>query len=125
MIPVHPCEQETAYESTTKRPRSLHDDHRGLTLILTVSDLAEKAHGDHLPERNGRGTAEVVINSGLPAGILILLSAVSGSASRTNRCKTKPGSITLRNPSRCTTGNTYSAKQWPMRSQPAMTTEYH
>jgi hypothetical protein len=96
-----------------------------LTLILTVSALAEKAHGDHLPERNGRGTAEAVITSGLPAGILILLSAVSGSVSRTNRCKTRTGSITLRSPSRCTTGDTLFALQWPMRSQPAMTTVYH
>lgn len=29
MIPVHPCERETSYESTTKRPRGLHDHHRG------------------------------------------------------------------------------------------------
>jgi len=28
MILVHPCEQETAYESTTKRPRGLHDHHQ-------------------------------------------------------------------------------------------------
>ncbi len=95
-----------------------------LTLILTVSALAEKAHGDHLPERNGRGTPEVVITSGLPAGILILLSAVSGSVSRTNRCITKPGSAALSNPPRCTIRNTCFAMQWPMRSQPAMTTVY-
>lgn len=96
-----------------------------LTLILTVSALAEMAHGDHLPERNGRGTAEAVITAGIPAGILILLSAVPGSVTHTNRCKTKTGSVTLRKPTRCTTGDTFSAMQWPMRSQPAMTTEYH
>ena len=123
MIPVHPCEQETAYESITKRPRSLHDDHRGLTLILTVSDLAEKAHGDHLPERNGRGTAEVIIASGVPAGILILLSSVFGSVSRMNRYKTNTG-ITLCIPSRCTTGDISFAMQWPMRWQFPMSAIY-
>ncbi len=56
-----------------------------LTLILTVSALTEKAHEDHLPERNGRGTAEGIIATGIPAWILILLSAVSGSVSNRNR----------------------------------------
>jgi len=95
-----------------------------LTLILTVSALAEKAHGDHLPERNGRGTAEVIIASGVPAGILILLSSVFGSVSHTNRRKTDTDSITLCRPSRCTTGDTYVALQWPMRWQFPVTAIY-
>ncbi len=56
-----------------------------LTLILTASALAEKDHEGHLPERNGRGTAESVIFSGLPAWILILFSAISGFFSTVNR----------------------------------------
>jgi len=98
---------------------------RVLTLILTVSALAEKAHGDHLPERNGRGTAEALISSGLPAGILIILSAVSGSVSRTNRCKKHTGSAMLHMPARCSSLYTYPAIPWPMRSQSSMTSVYH
>jgi hypothetical protein len=96
-----------------------------LTLILIVSALAEKAQGDHLPERNGRGMTEALITSGLPAGILILLSAVSGSVSSKNRHKTNTDSTTRRISPRCTTGNTDFAMQWPMRSQFLVATPYH
>ncbi len=93
-------------------------------LTLTVSALAEKAHGDHLPERNGRGTAGVIITSGLPAGILLLLSAVSGSRSHEPTQNqywqhTAAQLLPLYN------RDTYFAVQWPMRLQSAMTSVYH
>ena len=50
-----------------------------LTLILAVSALAEKAHEGHLPERNDRGTAEAIVSSGIPGGILLLFSPFSGT----------------------------------------------
>jgi hypothetical protein len=56
-----------------------------LTLILTASALAEKAHEGHLPERNGRGTAEAGVTTGAFAWILIQISAVSGFVSKGNR----------------------------------------
>lgn len=56
-----------------------------LTLILAASALAEKEHEAHLPERNGRGTAESIVSSGIPAWILILFSAVSVFVSKGNR----------------------------------------
>ena len=51
-----------------------------LTLILAVSALAEKSHEGHLPERNDRGYAEAIVSSGIPGGILLLFSAVSGTS---------------------------------------------
>ena len=56
-----------------------------LTLILTASVLAEKAHEGHLPERNGRGSAETIVSSGVTAWILILFSAVLSFVSKGNR----------------------------------------
>ena len=50
-----------------------------LTLILAASALTEKSHEGHLPERNDRGTAEAIVSSGIPGGILLLFSAVSGT----------------------------------------------
>jgi hypothetical protein len=50
-----------------------------LTLILAVSALTDKSHEGHLPERNDRGTAESIVSSGIPGGILLLFSAVSGT----------------------------------------------
>ncbi|MGB8220290.1 MAG: hypothetical protein WCE46_07915 [Methanoregula sp.] len=50
-----------------------------ITLILAVSALTEKSHEGHLPERNDRGTTEVIVSSGIPGGILLLYSAVSGT----------------------------------------------
>jgi hypothetical protein len=50
-----------------------------LTLILAVSALAEKSYEGHLPERNDRGTAEAIVSSGIPGGILLLYSIVSGT----------------------------------------------
>ena len=56
-----------------------------LTLIQAASALAEKEHEGHLPERNGRGTADSVVSSGVPVWILILFSAVFGFVSKENR----------------------------------------
>ena len=39
------------------------------SLVLIASALAEKAAGEHLPERNSRATAEATIASGLPGGL--------------------------------------------------------
>ncbi|MGD0535229.1 MAG: hypothetical protein ABR999_07295 [Methanoregula sp.] len=50
-----------------------------LTLILAVSALTEKSHEGHLPERNDRGTAEAIVSSGIPGGILLLFSTFSGT----------------------------------------------
>jgi hypothetical protein len=85
-----------------------------LSLVLTASALAEKAHGEHLPERNSRSTAEAIITSGLPFGILILLSAVSGFVTNQNRYRKKSGSISPSGQSCCMAGNTVFAMQWPM-----------
>jgi hypothetical protein len=51
-----------------------------LTLILAVSALTEKSHEGHLPERNDRDTGESVVSSGIPGGILLLFSVVSGTS---------------------------------------------
>ena len=40
-----------------------------LTLILTVSVFAEKAHEGHLPERNDRGTAVLIALLGISSGL--------------------------------------------------------
>jgi hypothetical protein len=82
-----------------------------LTLILAASALAEKAHEGHLPERNGRGAAETIVSSGIPAWIIILLSAVSGSVSKANdhRENTRSGQ------SRCQAGTYHLPLQWQMR----------
>jgi hypothetical protein len=86
-----------------------------VALILAVSALAEKAHGDHLPKRNGRGGHEAIVPFGLPAGIIALLSAIIGPAAYRHRHTTIPD-ITL-TPARCTmTGNAH-AMGWPMRMQ--------
>ncbi len=88
-----------------------------LTLILTISALAEKAHGDHLPERNGRGTAGSIISFGIPAGILVLLSAVSGFVSRQNRYRNTTGTIACIDRSCCPVMIDPFPKVWPMRLQ--------
>jgi formate hydrogenlyase subunit 3/multisubunit Na+/H+ antiporter MnhD subunit len=62
-----------------------------ITLILTAFAFAEKAHEDHLPERNGRGNAETTVSTGVSAGILILLSVVFGFASNRNRHRSNTG----------------------------------
>jgi hypothetical protein len=82
-----------------------------LSLVLTASALVEKAHGEHLPERNSRGTAEAIIASGFPVGILILLSAVSGFVTNQNRYRTKQGSLSPSGQSCCTARNTVFAMQ--------------
>jgi hypothetical protein len=88
-----------------------------LTLVLAVSALAEKAHEEHLPERNGRGTAEAIIASGFPVGILILLSAVSGFVRFQHRCRNKSGGMTPPRQSCRMARDTDFAMQWPMRLQ--------
>jgi hypothetical protein len=72
-----------------------------LTLILTVSTLAEKSYEGHLPERNDRGTAEAIISSDTLAVILTLLSAVSGSAGIQDRHRGNTGSTTIFGQSCC------------------------
>jgi len=95
-----------------------------LTLILTVSALAEKAHEEHLPERNGRGMTEAITASGFPGGILILLSAVSGSVSYQKRQRRNTGSMTPSGHSRRMARDTDFAMQWPMRLQSCRTPGY-
>jgi hypothetical protein len=56
-----------------------------LTLILTASAFTEKAHEDHLPERNGQGTGITIVSTGVTALILFLLSVVSGFIGNRNR----------------------------------------
>jgi hypothetical protein len=86
-----------------------------ITLILAVSVLAEKAHENHLPERNGRGTHEALIAYGLPVGILILLSAVSGFGRPLHRHGDISGSTSLGAGSHCSSKDTGFAMEWPMR----------
>lgn len=86
-----------------------------LTLILSVSALAEKAHGDHLPERNGRGTCEAVIPLGVPEGILILVSAVSGFVRRQNRYQNSTGNAAGIAQSGCMATADPFPMEWPMR----------
>jgi hypothetical protein len=88
-----------------------------LTLVLAVAALAEKAQEERLPEQNGRGTAEAIIASGFPFGILILLSAVSGFARYQHRCRSKSGGMTPPRQSCSTARDTDFAMQWPMRLQ--------
>ena len=88
-----------------------------LTLILAVSALAEKAHGDHLPERNGRGTAGPIISFGVPVGILLLLFAVSGFGSKQNRYRNTIGTIPRIDRSCCPVMIDPFPKVWPMRLQ--------
>ena len=92
-----------------------------LSLVMTASALAEKAHGEHLPERNSRDTAEAIIASGVPVGILILLSAVSGFVSKQNRYRKKSGDLTPNGQSCCTARNIDFAMRWPMRQQSCRT----
>jgi hypothetical protein len=86
-----------------------------ITLILAVSVLAEKAHENHLPERNGRGTHEALIAYGLPAGVLILLSAAFGFGNYRHRSRSVPGTISKTQISYCPRGDTISGMEWPMR----------
>jgi len=86
-----------------------------LTLLLTVSALTEKAHGEHLPERNDRSTAGAIISFGIHAGILILLSAVSGFISRQNRYRNTTGTIPCIDHSCCPTKIDQFPMAWPMR----------
>lgn len=86
-----------------------------LALVLAVSALAEKAHGDHLPERNGRGGNGAFIPFGIPAGILALLSAVSGPAAYRHRHTANPGTFVPPSLSRCTLTGNRTAMVWPMR----------
>ncbi|MDD1693387.1 MAG: hypothetical protein LUQ71_01565 [Methanoregula sp.] len=55
-----------------------------LTLILSVSAFAEKAHGDHLPERNNRGIPEASVLPGIPLTILALFPVASGFSGSTS-----------------------------------------
>ncbi len=41
----------------------------------------EKSHDGHLPERNYRGTAGAIVTSGIPGGLLIIFSVLSGTGS--------------------------------------------
>ena len=84
-----------------------------LTLILTASALAEKDHEGHLPERNGRGTAESIVSSGILAWILILFSAVFSFISKGIR---KNGN-TLSGRSCCPAMNNNFPMRWQMRGQ--------
>ncbi|MFA4862024.1 hypothetical protein [Methanoregula sp.] len=86
-----------------------------LTLILIVSAFAEKAHGDHLPERNGRGTAGSIITFGVPVGILILLSAVSGFTRRQNRYRNTAGTLSSSDQACCPAMIDQIPLVWPMR----------
>jgi hypothetical protein len=86
-----------------------------ITLILAVSVLAEKAHENHLPERNGRGTHEALIAYGLPVGILILLSAVSGFGRSLHRHGDISGTTSPGAGSRCSSKDTGFVMEWPMR----------
>jgi len=88
-----------------------------LALILAVSALAEKAHGDHLPERNGRGSHTALIASGLPAGIIALLAAFSGPAAHWHRRSDTRGTTVPPAFPRCTMTGSGSAMAWPMRLQ--------
>ena len=92
-----------------------------LTLILTVSALAEKTHEEHLPERNGRGMMEAIIVSGIPGVTLILLSAVSGSVSNQKRQRRNTGRMIPSGHSCCTARDTDFAMQWPMLLQSCRT----
>ncbi len=56
-----------------------------LTLILAISALTEKSHEGHLPERNYRGTAGAIVASGIPGGLLILYSVLSGTGGISKR----------------------------------------
>jgi len=84
-----------------------------LALILTVSVLAEKAHEAHLPERNGRAHLEVQSPFGLPLGIALLLSSVSGFAGYRHR--NRSGTAQLRGNPGCTMKTLRFAREWPMR----------
>jgi uncharacterized integral membrane protein len=95
-----------------------------ITLILAVSILAEKAHENHLPERNGRGTHEALIAYGLPAGILILLSAVFGFGKYLHRSRTTPGTISPGSGSYCSRRDALFPMEWPMR-QPLRSMPLH
>jgi len=98
---VHNCEQEIPYGIKTKKPRSFHDHYRGTYLILTACAFAEKAHEDHLPERNGQGNAETTVYTGVSAGILILLSVVLSSLGNRNRTSNYTGYTTNFGQSNC------------------------
>jgi hypothetical protein len=79
-ISVHLREQEIRNMAPQRRNLATFTLIIGvLTLILAVSALAEKSHEGHLPERNDRGTAEAIVSSGIPGGILLLCSIVSGT----------------------------------------------
>jgi len=89
-----------------------------ITLILAVSILVEKAHENHLPERNGRSTQGALIAYGLPAGILLLLSAFAGSGKHLHSNRTPPGTRSPGSESYCSFRNTGFAMEWPMRMPP-------
>jgi hypothetical protein len=84
-----------------------------LTLVLAASALAEKEHEGHLPERNGRGTAETIVSSGIPAWILILFSAVFSFVSKGDR----HNGNTLSGQSCCPTMISNFPMRWQMRWQ--------
>ena len=86
-----------------------------VTLILAVSVLAEKAHENHLPERNGRGTHEGLIAYGLSAGVLSLLSTVAGYGNYRHRSRSIPGTTAQTQISYCPRRDTVSGMEWPMR----------
>ena len=90
-----------------------------LTLILAVSILAEKGHEAHLPERSGRATHEALIASGLPVGILLLLSVIAHSAGVWHRQSDHRSTMVLSGQSRCTMMDARFAMVWPMRQQVA------
>jgi hypothetical protein len=88
-----------------------------LTLILTAFAFAEKAHEDHLPERNGPGNAETTVCTGVSAGILILLSVVFNSVSNRNRTRSNTGNTTNFGQPNCQVMTSYFPMRWQMRWQ--------
>ena len=88
-----------------------------LTLVLAASALAEKEHEGHLPERNGRGTTEAMLAAGIPAWILILFSAVSGSVKNRNSNCDNTYSTKRIGPHGCQTMAYHMLMRWPMRWQ--------
>jgi uncharacterized membrane protein YidH (DUF202 family) len=92
-----------------------------LTLILAASALAEKAHEAHLPERNGRGTAEIPLSLGLPVGILILMSTALSFARNTNRGRSQSAGRIPSLQSCCTARVANFTMECPMRRHPCRT----
>lgn len=88
-----------------------------LTLVLAASALTEKAHEDHLPERNRKGTFEALIVFGLPAGILSLLACLFRSGNPQHRCNNKTAATACRVKPDSTFRDTSFAMEWPMRTQ--------